>query len=84
MWGLIIAAMVAGTIAIVPNSGAVVTGPRADCVAMALEVRFQLTELATSDGDAYPIYQSKLREFALTQSADLDVCVRYGRTKGGR
>ena len=84
MWGLIIAAMMAGTIAIVPHSGDVVTGPRADCIAAALEVRFQLTELATSDGDAYPIYQSKAREFALTQSADLDVCVRYGKTKGGR
>ena len=84
MWGLIIAAMVAGTIAIVPHSGQVITGPRSDCVAAALEVRFQLTELATSDGDAYPIYRDKLREFALAQSADLDVCVKYGKQGRGR
>ncbi len=84
MWAAILAAMIAGTIAIVPYSGDVVTGPRADCVAMALEVRFQLAEVATSDGDGYPIYQSKLREFALTQSRNLDACVKYGRTKGGR
>ncbi len=84
MWGLIIAAMVAGTIAIVPHSGDVVTGPRADCVAMALEVRFQLAELATSDGDAFPIYRDKLREFALTQSGNLDVCVQYGKRGRGR
>ncbi len=84
MWAAIIAAIIAGTIAIVPYSGDVVTGPRADCVAMALEVRFQLAELATSDGDAYPIYRDKLREFALAQSADLDVCVRYGKQGRGR
>ena len=78
------ALIMAGVLAIVPSTGAIIHGPRADCVAMALEVRFQLAELATSDGDAYPIYRDKLREFALAQSADLDVCVRYGKQGRGR
>ena len=73
------AVLLAGSIgapfcATVPHSGEVITGAYAECRAAALEVQFQLTELATSDGDAYPIYQSKLREFALTQAANLAPC----------
>lgn len=60
--------------ATVPHSGEVITGEYAACRAAALEVQFQLTELATSDSDAYPIYQAKLREFALTQAASLAPC----------
>ena len=83
MWAAIIAAIIAGMIAIVPYSGDVVTGPRSDCIAAALEVRFQLSEVATSDGDALPIYRDALREFATQQAGALDVCVRYVR-KGGQ
>ncbi len=84
MWGLIFAAIIAGTIAIVPHSGDVITGPRSDCVAAALEVRFQLAELATSDSDGYPIYRDKLREFATQQADDLDVCLQYAKKGRGR
>lgn len=72
-----------GALAVVPSTGQVIHGPRADCVAMALEVRHQLTEVATSDSDGYPIYQSKLREFALTQASSLDVC-EEGKGNHGR
>ncbi|KKK57790.1 hypothetical protein LCGC14_3050970, partial [marine sediment metagenome] len=43
--------------ATVPHSGERITGEFAQCRAAALEVRFQLAELATSDSDAYPIFQ---------------------------
>ena len=73
------AVLLAGSIgaplcATIPNSGEVITGKYAECRAAALEVQTHLTVVATSDSDAYPIYQSKLREFALTQAAILAPC----------
>lgn len=71
---LLVGSTIAPLCAIVPHSGEVITGEYAACRAAALEVQFQLTEVATSDSDGYPIYQSKLREFALHQASSLDVC----------
>lgn len=59
--------------AVVPNTGQVITGEFAACRAAAIEVRFQLTELVTSD-DQRDIVRDKLKEFALAQTAILAVC----------
>ncbi len=72
------AVLLAGSIsaplcATVPNSGQVITGEFAQCRAMAIEVRFQLTELATSK-DQRHITRDKLQEFALAQAAILEPC----------
>ncbi len=73
------AVLLAGSIgaplcATVPHSGEVITGKYAECRAGALEVRFQLAELAGSK-DQRHITRDKLKEFALAQSSILDVCV---------
>ena len=71
--GVVLFAASAVPCAIVPFSGEVIKGPYAECRAAALEVRFQLTEVATSQ-DTRDIVRSKLTEFALAQAANLDVC----------
>ena len=70
---LLAGSMGAPLCAIVPFSGEVITGKFAQCRAGALEVRFQLTELATSK-DQRHITRDKLKEFALAQAAILDPC----------
>ncbi len=77
--GVVLLAASAVPCAIVPFSGEVIKGPYAECRAAALEVRFQLTEVATSQ-DTADIVRDKLIEFALAQAASLDVC----KTRGGR
>lgn len=79
---LLAASTIAPLCAIVPHSGEVIRGSFAECRAAALEVRFQLTEVATSDSDGYPIYQDKLREFAITQAESLDVCEEGSKPNG--
>lgn len=84
--GLILAATLT-TCAVVPSTGEVIRGPFADCRAAALEVRFQLTEAATSTGELSDEYQAKLRDFAAAQAEALQPCAdtaqETGATIGG-